>query len=81
MFIINDKHHEKIINELNSRRKKQLLEWYGEIHPESAIEDEMRKFKWLLDNDIINQQEFEQKIAQVKLLKTATIEQPVKWLN
>lgn len=68
IFVIQDSNHDKIINELNSRRKSQLLNWYGAVNPENELAQEIGKFKWLVEQGVISKEESDQKIAQAELL-------------
>lgn len=68
VFIIHDKNHNKIIEELTGRRKIQLLKWYGDINPQNEMQREIEKFKWLVEQDVLSKDESESKIAQVELL-------------
>lgn len=68
VFVIQDKQHDQIIEELNRRRKSQLLQWYGEVNPENDLEKEIQKFNWLVDQKIMSKEESEQKIAQAEFL-------------
>ena len=70
VFVIHDKLHDKIINELNARRKKQLLEWYGEVNHENDLRNEIGKFKWLVEQGAISKEESDKKIAQAELLQS-----------
>ncbi len=70
VFVIQDGKHDEIIEELNKRRKAQLLNWYGEVNPENEIKNEIGKFKWLAEQDVMTKEESERKIAQVTLLHT-----------
>lgn len=81
IFVIQDKHHDAIIDEINKRKKSQMLEWYGEVDPQNSLEQEIRKFKWLADEKIMSQEESEKKIAMAKLMSNDTIELPTKLLN
>jgi len=66
VFVINDSNHDKIISEINKRKKAQLLKWYGDINIENELESEVNKFKWLADQNVITKNEAEEKIAQVE---------------
>ena len=66
IFIIHDEHHNQIIAEIKSRRKKQLLNWYGEVNLENDLESEINKFKWLVKQNVMSEQEAEEKIAQAE---------------
>jgi len=68
VYVIQGKNHDTIIDEINSRRKTQLLDWYGEVNPENNLENEIGKFRWLADQNVISKEESEEKIAQVELL-------------
>lgn len=81
IFVIQDKSHDRIIDELNGRRKSQLLRWYGEVNPENDLESEIQKFKWLVDQEIISKEESEKKIAQAELMKKANFHLPGERLN
>jgi hypothetical protein len=81
VFVIHDKNHEKIISELITRRKSQLLDWYGEVNPKNELEHEIDKFKWLVDQEVISQEESEKKIAQAELLNKEKYELPGERLN
>jgi hypothetical protein len=81
IYVIQGKQHDKIIEELNARRKSQLLSWYGEVNPENDLEREIEKFKWLADQNIITNEESEQKIAQAELLNQDNFALPGERLN
>lgn len=68
ILVIQDKNHDRIVSKLKSRRKSQLLSWYGDINPENDLQQEIAKFKWLKEQKIISEQDAEQKIAQAELL-------------
>ncbi|TMP24478.1 hypothetical protein CWB99_22315 [Pseudoalteromonas rubra] len=81
VFVIQDKNHDQIIDELNKRRNSQLLQWYGEVNPENELENEIQKFKWLAEQGVITNEEAEYKIAQAELLKKDDFELPGERLN
>lgn len=81
IFVIQNKNHDQIIHELNERKKLQLLRWYGEVNPENDIENEIKKFKWLLEQGIISKEESEKKIAQAEFLKKDNSDPPGTWIN
>ena len=68
VFIIHDAKHDQIIEELQKRKKKQLFDWYAQINPDNSLENEINKFKWLVEQDVITKEESEKKIAQVEQL-------------
>jgi hypothetical protein len=81
VFIIHDKNHSKIIDELIMRRKGQLLKWYGDINPQNAKQKEIEKFKWLTEQDVLSKEESESKIAQVELLHQDIPSSSIERLN
>lgn len=66
VFVIQDKNHEKIVSELNNRKKEQLLAWYGQVNLENDKETEIEKFRWLEKQNVISKVEAEEKIAEVE---------------
>lgn len=81
VFVIQDKRHDEIISELNIRRKKQLLQWYGEINFANDPQKEINKFRWLSEQNALSREEAEIKIAQVELAHRAGVETPGLTLN
>ena len=76
VYIIKDKKHDKIIEEIYDRRKKQLLLWYGEINTDNDAENEIAKFRWLQNQNVISKEEADKKIAEIELSHTASQEVP-----
>lgn len=68
VFVIQDKQHDVILDELEIRRKDQLLRWFGDVNPENDREEEIKKFQWLCDEEVISREDAEKKIAQIALL-------------
>mgnify|MGYP001054292335 CR=1 FL=1 len=67
LYIIqDDKTHDKIIEELMSRRKMQLLEWYDYVDGNKSAESEIAKFKWLYEQEALTKEEVTQRISQVQ---------------
>ncbi|WP_213997923.1 hypothetical protein [Arsukibacterium sp.] len=81
VFVIQDKQHDQIISEINSRKKSQLLNLYGDVNPENSLENEINKFKWLAAEAIITQDESQKKIAQAQLMANDKADLPGKMLN
>ncbi|WP_334022387.1 hypothetical protein [Alteromonas sp. S015] len=81
IFVINDKNHDSIIEEIKTRKNKQLLDWYGDINPNNELETEINKFKWLAEQNVISQEEAEHKIAQTEILSKESFELPGERLN
>ncbi|MFC1896381.1 hypothetical protein ACFL0Q_06940 [Thermodesulfobacteriota bacterium] len=61
VFVIKDRYHDEILDELYKRRKDQLLLWYGDINFENEPESEIEKFRWLHEQEVIDEAEFENK--------------------
>lgn len=59
IVILPDKNHDKIVSEIFSRRRDVLKGIYGIINPLNHPENEISKFRWLMDEDIITRSEFE----------------------
>ena len=70
IFVIQSKNHDQIITEIKTRKKQQLLRWYGEIDLENELEHEINKFNWLADQNVITKEQAQQRIAQVELAHT-----------
>ncbi|WP_434361242.1 hypothetical protein NF212_22860 [Parasalinivibrio latis] len=68
VLIMQDKSHEIIVEEINKRRKTQLLQWYGEVNPENELSNEIQKFKWLTEQNIMSKEESDKKIAEAEFL-------------
>lgn len=68
VFVIQDKYHDQIMSTIKERRKKQLLNWYGNINSEGDLEEEINRFKWLHNQGVLTKEESENKIAQAELL-------------
>ncbi len=81
VYVIQDKSHDVIVNELNDRRKKQLLDWYGEINTENGLDNEIGKFNWLCDQKVLTREEADTIIAQVEFAHKEKSEQSVGMLN
>lgn len=81
IFVIQDKNHDQIIKELHARKRSQLLRWYGDVNPENDLENEIQKFKWLVEQDVITKEESDQKIAQAEFLKKESLDMPSERLN
>ena len=67
VFVIqDDKTHDKIIEEIMSRRKLQMRAWYDHIDENKSVESELSKFKWLQEQDVLTKEEVAQRILQVQ---------------
>ena len=66
VLVIKNRKHDKIISEIQSRRKDQLLDLYGSIDFENNIENEIKKFEWLKDENILSDIEANEKILKLQ---------------
>ncbi len=81
VYVIHDKNHDIIIDEIATRKKSQLLTWYGDVNLENDLESEINKFKWLAEQNVITKEESEKKIAQAELMNASNIGEPIERLN
>lgn len=73
VWVIQDaNNHDRIVDEIRSRRKVQLLAWYGDINLENGLDKEVGKFRWLAEQHALTSEEAEQRIAQVHAALGAT---------
>lgn len=87
ILIIRNKQHDNILTEITQRRKEQLLAWYGEINYTNDPNDEMNKFLWLKNQNLISEEQLED--VKEKLIayhqneapETLTIESKEKTVN
>ncbi len=64
--MIQDREHDRIVDEINRRRKDQLLALYGELDMRNTLEDEIAKFSWLHEQDVLSKDELEGRLAQAR---------------
>jgi len=81
IFITHGARHDEIIREIESRRKLQRLEWYGEINMDNDLKIEIQKFNWLKEKGVISEEEAEQKIAQVEMAHKDNFDLPGERIN
>lgn len=65
IYIIQDKNHDTIINRIFEARKNLIKEKYGQIDFNNDKLNEVKKFKWLLNQKIITDQEFNEISAEI----------------
>ena len=53
VLVMQNKQHQQIVETLHARRKAQLLDWYGDVNPDNELENEIRKFQWLVEQDVM----------------------------
>jgi hypothetical protein len=64
--LLHDKHYDHIMEEIRERRKKQLLDWYGNINFANDPEEEIRKFHWLHSQHLISAGQLQQIITTIR---------------
>lgn len=65
IFLIRNKSHDKIYDEIKRRRKIQVLGWYGEINFENEPSDEITKFVWLHDQGYISEDKLKSIVEKI----------------
>ncbi|KQP17030.1 hypothetical protein [Pseudorhodoferax sp. Leaf265] len=64
LFVIQgEKHHDTIVKELMERRRSQLKQWYGAINVNGEPDKEIARFRWLVAQKALTQQEADMLIA------------------
>jgi hypothetical protein len=58
LLLLRDKQHDLVLQELESRRMKELRK-LATIDPLNSPQAELRKFEWLKEQEVITQEEFE----------------------
>ena len=67
IWVVQDKKHDEILQEISDRRIKQLISWYGEINYENEPQNEIRKFLWLAEQEVITKEQADIKIAEIQM--------------
>ncbi|WP_216848960.1 hypothetical protein [Pedobacter sp. L105] len=67
-----EKDLENFINQILSRRKSFLIERYGQLNRNISYESQYNNLKWLLDNNVLDQKSYEEKLADLEELFPAT---------
>lgn len=67
VFVIRDKHHDRIVAELGERRAGALRSRFATVDAGNEPEDEVRKFEWLREEGAISDAEFEDYVRQIRL--------------
>ena len=66
VFVIRDAQHDAIVEELMARRKAQLLGWHGEVNTDRDLESEIGKFRWLVEQEVLDEATAEERIAEAE---------------
>jgi len=64
--LLHDKQFDTVMAEIRQRRKKQLLDWYGNINFANDPEDEIRKFHWLHSQHLISGDQLQKIVAAIR---------------
>ena len=65
LFIINNEQRDIIMEEIDTRRKGQWYSWYGTINFENQPSNEINKYIWLLEKDVISEKEYNESVSQI----------------
>jgi hypothetical protein len=66
LSLLHDKQYDTLMQEIRTRRKKQLLDWYGKIDFRNDPEEEIRKFHWLHAENLISEDQLLRTIAVIR---------------
>ena len=64
--IMHDGNFDRIISEIRERRKKQLLDWYGNIDFGNDPEEEIQKFEWLHSQRLITSDQLQRIVNTIR---------------
>lgn len=67
VHIIRNKDQNTIFNEIKTRRNKRLKEQYFEIDFRNGMENEIAKYNWLEEENVITKDECKKKITELKI--------------
>jgi len=68
IFVMQNSKHDDVVNEINQRKKDQLLGWHSEVNLESSLDNETNKYKWLLSEGVMSAEEVECKISEAAMI-------------
>lgn len=66
ILVIRDDKHDEIINEIISRRRACLRSRYATVDPTNTPQNEERRFGWLLEHEIISNEEHTDALKQIR---------------
>lgn len=81
VVVLHDGQHKQLLNELDKRKREQMRDWYGQINFNNGIEQEINKFRWLLEEKVLTKREVEQKIAALEINRHNEDPMPAELLN
>lgn len=64
--IMHDGNFDRIISEIRERRKRQLLDWYGNIDFANDPEEEIQKFEWLHSQRLITSDQLQRIVNTIR---------------
>lgn len=64
--LLQDGKHDTIMTEIRERRKKQLLDWYGNINFSNDPGEEIQKFEWLHSQHLISSDQLQRAISAIR---------------
>jgi len=67
VFVVKDDNHDRIIEDLRTRKAETLRQRYGAFNPNNEPEIELRKFRWLNEEGAISDEEYDTVVQQVRL--------------
>ncbi|MBP9690596.1 hypothetical protein KBD81_00795 [Candidatus Woesebacteria bacterium] len=70
IYIIQDKNHDEIVKKIFDMRNQYYKDIYFKFIPENNVKDEADKFKWLLDEEIITQAEYQSVLSEIQHTNT-----------
>jgi hypothetical protein len=68
VLVIKNKQHDEIITELYERRKQSFLKLYGGIDENNDCDYEIKKFDWLFEQGVIDENELAEFKTKVQLI-------------
>lgn len=74
IFILRDKQHDRILDMLKLKRKDYLLSVYGKINGASSFQEELSKFNWLYDQNVLSKEELDKAIYELEMLYSNCVE-------
>ena len=67
IYLLADSHLDQIVDEINTRRKHLWHRLYAEYDPLADPRDELRKFEWLLERNVISAEDFEWVRSEIEI--------------
>lgn len=65
IVILGDDQHDRIVKEIFERRKKALRGLLGTVNPLNYPQEEIERFRWLRDENLISAEEFNSAYAEI----------------